>query len=245
MNHSFQPSIGSNKCSKCHLAEVSHTDKAECDACSYVGQCEIYHSRIMAKDMLLCPSCKSKEDESTNIFFHENQRIKEIKAIDYSVKVKDDIFNAETVSIIEVKEVIEKDESIPSEKKHYALAEFLKHRHLEFSKLIFDEQNKINEDRNRQRAIQSYLNVLSGKLRNEEREKLQLEHIDYKPSEKPISKPKSITTIKFDKVELVKYANELGLPMSTIQTICVKKNMTPIQAAEHLKKIMSQVNPTN
>jgi len=238
MNHSFNPSVDPYKCSKCHRLQMDHSNLAICEACPFIGPCELYPDYT---GMLLCASCIEKEELIRNSPAKQQERINNLKlessrALDYSIQVKEDIFNAQTVSINELKTVIDGDATITN--KHFHLANELTVRYKHFSKVIFDKQAEIIEESNKQRAVQSYLNTLSNKLRLEEREKLKLNDMSYTPHEKPISKPKSINPVKkFDKNELVRCSNESGFPMAVIQMICVKKNMTPLEAIIHLKGI--------
>lgn len=246
--HTFIPSIGSPTCHKCKRKEIDHTDMATCEACPNVGPCELYPD---ISGMLLCRDCIDKEEKI--LMSPENQQkrvdasiaatmklIEKSRVVDYSLQVREDIFNAQTISIHELKEAIDNNPSI--ENKHFFLANELNERFQHFRKLIFDKQAEIVEESNKQRAVQSYLNQLSNKLRADEREKLKLQFPDYKPFEKPVGKPKTITTAKkYDKTELVKYANETGIPLAALQMLCVSKNMTPQQAAEHMKKIMNGI----
>jgi hypothetical protein len=233
MNHSYIPSqIDSTKCGVCKYDVISHTDMASCEACSYIGKCDIFMT------MLMCPECIAKEKAlQTENKNGEDKRINEViersRAVDYSISVKEDIFNAQTISINELKLAIENDVNITN--KRYELANQLMDRYKHFSKIIFEKQQEISEESTKQRAVQSYLNQLASTLRTEERERLKLQDINYKPSE---TKPKvsKVTTKKgFDKVELVEWANKANVPLAALQMICVAKNMTPEQAYNHLK----------
>lgn len=233
MNHSYTPSqIDSTKCGVCKRDIIAHTDMATCEACTYVGKCDVFMT------MLMCPECIAKE-KSLQIKSNgeADKRVENLieksRAIDYSIGVKEDIFNAQTISINELKLSIDGDDSITN--KRFELAKQLLDRYQHFSKIIFDKQIEIQEDNTKQRAVQSYLNQLASTLRAEEREKLKLNDINYKPTD---SKPKvsKVTTKKgFDKVELVEWANKANVPLAALQMICVAKNMSPQQAYEHLK----------
>lgn len=235
MNHSFTPSqIDSTKCNLCKRGVIDHTDMATCECCSYVGKCDTFMT------MLMCPECVAKEkilqnDSKQN----EDKRLTNLldrsRTVDYSIQVKEDIFNSETISITEIKKFIDSDENIAN--KAYILAERIMDRINHFQKVIFDKQAEITEESNKQRAAQSYLNQLVTQLRVEEREKLKLKDINYRPSETK-TKVKKIETKKgFDKHELVKWANSVDIPLAAFQMVCVAKNMNPEQAAEHFKKI--------
>src|SRR5665213_2674679 len=230
MNHSFIPSnIDSNLCGMCKHTPIDHTDMATCECCPTVGPVEIYMT------MLMCPSCIVKETEAQVInsspakqaerVSDMNANIVNARAIDDSISVRSDLFNAATVSIIELKEMIDKDESIVN--KPYALAEILTNRYQQFKSVVFELSEKIVDAGNKQKAIQVYLNQLANTLRAEEREKLKIADINYKPPTPKIKvgNIKSVTK-KFDKVELRKYALELGINEFTLQMVSVQKGLS-------------------
>lgn len=233
MNHSFQASItGVDKCARCSRAQLDHTDLATCECCSNVGPMDIHET------MLMCPDCVAKEkaawaesQKPENI----QKRLNEIRVIDNTIQVHTDIFNAETVAIEEIRKLIEADSSI--ENKHFKLAEIITERYKQFSRVIFDKQNEISVLNTKQKAIQARLNDLAIKLRSDERERLKLQDLQYKPTAP--AKPKPIKTngkVKYDNAELMKYAQEANLPMAALQMICVQKNMSPKDAAEFMKR---------
>ena len=99
---------------------------------------------------------------------------------------------------------------------------------------------KLVDLNNQQKAIQVYLNNLANKLRAEEREKLKLADINYKPNVvKPVVKTVK-TKSKLDKVELRKYAAELGVDEFTLQMLVVAKGLTIEKAAALLRSTMKQ-----
>lgn len=175
--------------------------------------------------------------------FYKNRELERIKTVDQQVQLRTDIFNAETVAIVEIKTIIDNDENITN--KPYALACMLSERYQHFKKVIFDLGEQQIEKQNQQRAIQTYLNQLADKLRIEEREKLKISDLSYTPTapKLTISKPKPRKT--FDKAELAKYAGECGLPLATFQMLCVQKNLQPKEMAESFLKITNQVTTKN
>ena len=240
MDHSFQPSqINSSVCVRCKRTELDHTDRATCECCSNSGQMEIFC------DMLMCSDCIDKEltlARNHQTPEKQNERIESLhdflnrsRAIDDSIQIRQDIFNAQTIAIIELKARIDSDESITN--KPFALAEELDIRFKHLKQVIFEENEKQLARSNEQKAIQIYLNNLANLLRAEEREKLKLSDISYKPLDK---KPtvKKVTTKKFSKIDIRNKAKELGVPESVLQMIVISKNMTVDQAAEHIKKTM-------
>ena len=241
MNHSFAPGIDPLLCNKCKRPTLDHSDEAICECCPNVGPCEVYMT------MLMCPSCldkqkelqaKSESEAETRVLSQRENidaRIKEIGTIDSAVQVKSDIFNAETVAIVEIKKLVDSDDSISAEDKNFKLASLLTDRINGFKRAITELNLEVIDKVNAQRAIQVYLNEMSNKLRVEEREKLKLQDINYQPAPQKVSKPRTPKVPKFDKAELLKWAQFANVPPSIIQMICVSKGVSPEIAANQLK----------
>ena len=169
-----------------------------------------------------------------------NNAVAESAKLDSTIQVKTDLFNAATVAIQELKAQIDADTSI--ENKPFALASELMTRFNHFKNVVFELNQKIVEAGNQQKAIQVYLNQLANSLREEERNKLKLENINYKPTVlKPITaKAIRTTTKKIDKVELRKYAAELGVSEFTLQMIVVQKGIPVVEAAKILRRSIKE-----
>jgi hypothetical protein len=218
---------------------------AVCECCPAIGSVEIF------ADMALCTNCYANElnavkehqtvdkQESRLTEYQTNEALNKARKIDEQVQLRTDIFNAETVAIVEIKSLIDSDPSITN--KPYALASMLTERYLHFKKVIFEMGEAQIEKQNQQRAIQTYLNSLANSLRIEEREKLKISDINYQPSapKLTISKPKARKT--FDKVEVAKWAGECGLPMATFQMMCTQRNLQPKEMAYEFNKTVNQV----
>jgi len=164
------------------------------------------------------------------------------RAVDNAIQVRTDLFNAATTSIIELKATIDANADITN--KPYALAEELTKRFEHHKQVVFELSEQIVAAGNSQKAIQIYLNQLANSLRAEEREKLKIADINYKPNPVKPVKTKSIKTTgstkKLDKVELRKYAAELGVSEFTLQMLCVSKGISPETAANQLRKSINE-----
>jgi hypothetical protein len=237
MNHSFNPSqIDATKCQVCKWPEIQHTENAVCDACPNVGKVE----PSISNKMLLCPDCWNKEAQ-----IPINDVLVEAKKVDDSINLRTDLFNAATKSIMDIKQAIDEDETI--ENKNYKLAEILRDRFSHFKNVVFEAQQTIVDASNNQKAIQVYLNNLANQLRADEREKLKLHDINYKPA---TVKPARVTTLKpkvkkLDKVELRKVAGEFNIPEFFLQQVVVQANMTPREAAEKIMNDMAKMKAQN
>ena len=216
---------------------------------------------VRFKTMVMCQECYAKEKNLTAISeataedrvnqMHETMDanrilIQAVKA-DSSIATRTDIFNAETVAINDLAKAIQADDTIIN--KPYKLAEMLKARFEHFRNVVFQLNEQLVEVGNQQKAIQVYLNNMANTLRAEEREKLKIADINYKPQAiKPIvTGPRVVktrTSKVLDKKELAKYAKELGISEFTIQGICVAKGITVEAAAKLIKTSIAQANQT-
>lgn len=223
-----------------------------------IGDCEVCDAKNIVitnhyNGMWFCDKCWEKEDKAQkdNMTPEAQQKrvdavenlhkaISEAEKIDSTIEVRTDLFNAATISIVELKATIDADVSITN--KPYALAEELMKRFGHFKNVVFELNRQIVEAGNQQKAIQVYLNQLANSLRASEREKLRLADISYKPSAPKVAKPTPIKTAakKLDKVELRKYASELGISEFTLQMIVVQKGLTVEAAANLLRRSINE-----
>ncbi len=219
----------------------------DCECCDKVD----VHITVHYGNMWMCEDCWIKEQGVTKDLpkLGETQAVvqnalRESAHTDNSIQVRTDLFNAATVSIVTLKAEIDNNPEITN--KPYALATELMGRFEKFKTVIFEYNEKIVEANNNQKAIQVYLNQMANTLRAEEREKLKIADINYKPTVVKPTKPKSITTTgtkkstKLDKVELRKYAAELGIAEFTLQMIVVSKGITIEAAANMLRKSINE-----
>lgn len=215
----------------------------DCEACTKL---QVPIRPLHSKSMWFCDECYEKEIQSQLDSVKEKQAeilrndpvntaIAEAAKLDATVQVKTDLFNAATVAIVELKARIDVDTTI--ENKPYALASELMTRFTHFKNVVFELNQKIVEAGNQQKAIQVYLNQLANSLREDERNKLKLSDINYKPTAtKPIVKAVKTTARKLDKVELRKAAAELGVSEFTLQMVVVQKGISVADAAKMLRQ---------
>jgi hypothetical protein len=182
--------------------------------------------------MLMCKECQAKEKEAWNIsqspaniearIQASNIALESARKIDDGISIRTDLFNAATVAIVDFVKTIDDNPSI--ENKPYAKAEELKRRFDHYQQVIFDSQSAILDAGNNQRAIQTYLNQLANTLRAEEREKLKIADINYRPTVVKPTKPISnkIKPKKLDKAEIRKYAAELGITEFILHTFALQ-----------------------
>lgn len=162
--------------------------------------------------------------------------------LDARIKISTDIFNAETVSIAEIKKVIDEDESITN--KHFRLAQAIETRYKAFSKVVHDKTEEIIELETKQRALQTYFNTLGKELREHEREQLRLKDLQYKPKEPvKVLKPKKekLAVKTYDIAEIRAAAEKYGVMANIVQIFCIQRRITPDEAAQLVKTTMDNV----
>lgn len=219
-------------------------------------ECECCPNRVAERaiktyaDMKMCPSCHATElrlQAENNTPEKQQERVDSLhealdrsRALDNAIAVRTDLFNAATVAIVDLKTIIESDDTIVN--KNFKLAEELMARFEHFKSVVFEANAAIVEATNNQKAIQVYLNQLANKLRAEEREKLKIQDLNYKPKEVKPVKPRAVRTAKakLDKVALRKYAAELGVSEFTLQMLVVSKGLTVEAAANMLRKSVKE-----
>ena len=226
------------------------------------GECEVCDKKDVTitchyGNMWFCDECWATEEASQASItaeqkqvrvekFNESVESKVIDAsrvIDNSIQVRTDLFNAATTAIVDLKKAIDENPEIAN--KPYALAEELTTRFNHFKQVVFDAQQQIMEAGNHQKAIQVYLNQLANSLRAEEREKLKIADINYKPATvkptvKRVSTSQTKKSTKLDKAELRKFAAELGVSEFTLQMVVVSKGITVEAAANILRRSIAE-----
>ena len=202
----------------------------ECDYCESTDSIKVIDGEN------ICPSCLANHSSSNQAPININEVLTKSREIDNRVQVRTDLFNSATVAIVELKKSIDSDDSVVN--KPYALAIELQKRFNHFKSVIFELNEKVVEASNQQKAVQIYLNNLANSLQVEEREKLKLQDINYKPGvmKLPIT-PKTIRLSKkrIDKKELREYAAKLGVAEFTLQMIVIQKNITVVDAYNMMK----------
>lgn len=238
MDHPYIQSSEPDKCLKCRRKEIDHTDLAICEACPNVGTCTVYFG------ILLCESCLQKEKDNQTPEA-QNNRLKnhrvetEIRAkeIDLSVTSKAEWFNAETVAIGELRDVIEADTTI--ENKRLALFQALDLRYKHFKNILVQIETEREKTMTQVRASYEYMATLSNQLTEEERKKYQIADFNYKPNQ-VVTKPKAAPTQKnkFSKAELIDASNKHQIPMAALQTLCVRFNCGIQEAVSRFQEAM-------
>lgn len=242
MNHSFLSSIlDQTKCKVCKRPEKDHGKDAECEQCNNKADCTDVNG------ILLCPTCLEKELLANNkppeppkqIVYTSDNPIENlansVKQSDAKLSGKAEFFNAETISIEEIRLRIADDTKIIN--KRFALAEIVHQRILAFQKAVWEADQRRFELNDRQQANQIYLNNLATQLTLEEREKVRVRDLNYPVTQPKLNQPKAPSTkAKSNKEELREAAARYKIDASAIQTVCIARNLSVLAAIELMKK---------
>lgn len=220
------------------------------------GECEVCDKTDVSLtrhygNMWFCDDCWSKEQAIQKEHQSPENQQKRVDAyrasvqtsreLDNKLELRTDLFNAATTAIIDLKKLVDDDTTI--ENKPYALASELLNRFNHFKEIIFKANEAIVEANNNQKAIQVYLNQMANTLRAEEREKLKLSDISYKPQPVKTVKPAGIKTSGLKKVnkEAVRaLATELGVSEFTVQMVVVQMGGDVEKAGNHLRRSINE-----
>ena len=227
MEHKFLASFGKPAtCAHCGYEEISHDDRAVCESCGKETTCELFPDLKHPKKMLLCPSCKQKEYDAAARATAERVASHEV------IKTPGDYFNADIAAIKDIKESIEADPTV--ENKAYKVGEAVKLRLNHIKSILIERRNEVSALEREQRETQIFLNHHMKLLSEAQQAQLGLLDIKYKPSIGGVSKaPKKAPSVKkFDKSELVKYANMYNLDVTVLQMVVTRRQVSVEQAAK-------------
>lgn len=223
MNHSFNSNIH-KLCSICGRNEIDHSDIAQCEACSNVGQCEVIGT------MLLCANCYDKERAIPSTPITGDERAERITQLTNLLGKEIPIdsrhyFVSEVTSIVDIERKLV-DENI--ENPQYALAEIVSQRLFEFRKRLFLLKNEAIELRVDIDSDQKYLNQIVPRLREEEREKFKAYDISYKPNvvAAPVAASKPRTSASDKALESFAKMMNISLEQARVVMSGAMKNIT-------------------
>jgi hypothetical protein len=229
-------------CTKCGKSDdgmpiIMHRGNPLCEDCYTVENpppailCFLCKSPVespveLAKKQPRCEQCAAKaaktvEELKAHMDSYKANRISNL------IEVRTDIFNADTLAIVDLKAKIDNDPNIAN--KAYELARILKEDYEHTVARVFELNEQLQVAGNKQKAIQTYLNNLANQLRAEEREKLRIADINYKPN--PITPKvskisttgtKSASKKKASKKEISEAAKTLGIAEFTLHAFVLQ-----------------------
>lgn len=205
--------------------------------------------------MIVCQSCYTLEQSALKktqspeavAERHAASTLERAQQVDYSIQVRSDIFNAETVSLHAIKEAIDTDDTITN--KPYVMAEKVMERYKHYKDVVFELQQQAVEAGERQQATLRYLNNFANQLRVEEREKLKIQDISYQPKSPTIKVAKirnnasKMASTKEISVAVAEFNKELGVSIFQpfqIKTMMLQKGATLSQVINDLRKSINE-----
>jgi len=210
--------------------------KGDCDCCTATD----VELKQMHHNMMMCSDCAAKEKEAIERNKQAAHVLDFARKADSSIELKQDLFNAGTVSFVELAAAIENNSEIPAEKKNFAVMEEVVSRIQKLDAVIFAEEAATLAKKNERHALIINAQNVAAKLKESEREKYKQYDINYKPVTPKSVKPKVVKTSgkKFDKTALVDAAKKYGVPLAQVQSIVVSRNMSPEDAAKHMAGLL-------
>jgi len=261
MNHPFESNpTKPDKCLECGYEEIRHGDTGLCECCDKTGNLVVFQLAHNNRQMLLHSDCKERElalmsgdfqalemqnrrlDEYNKVVKPYEELVRDARKIDEQIHLSTDIFNAKTVSFIELRDAINADDKIEPNAKHFELARLCKERINHLQQVIFNLDKQKIDAYSEQKSWHIQLNDLANELRTEEREKLRISDITYDVKmPKPVT-PRAIkvTEKAIDKNELNKLSAELNIPAPTLKMVMVSKNWTVEQVGNHFRRCIKE-----
>jgi hypothetical protein len=182
INYDYKQHIERLKLIRQKMQAANVMSEKSCDICGTSdGDIKLFMTFNM------CPSCiKNEQKLQDEIKAGADERVKALtlnhaRKIDDNIRYNGDVYNAAVVSIVDLEKIIGDDSSIAGEHKYFMLAKEVSDRINKFSGKIFEVKTELNTLETQQVVHQRKLNELAEKLSKEEREKLKLIAINYKP----------------------------------------------------------------
>ena len=214
MDHKFVALAGSfTVCSKCSKDIVAHSEFATCEVCKKTPT-----TVTIVNDYLMCPQCKQNEIDA----LVENRSIirdvpepiqkleQEFKANGNGKDKRDfslvdlptngtEFFNAETEAHVKLFEKIKADKEIKEEDKWMFYVDQLQKRRNQLQAVLKEAVDILTETRSRLSSADRDINLVASKLRQDEKAKLKIADISYKPT----APPKKVTAPTTEKNKVV------------------------------------------
>jgi len=242
MKHAFIPSQHSESdvvsCAQCGYAEVSHTDKAECEACGSICECGFFPDHKHPKKILVCYACYDKEIKLAVTAASERQRMMTAA----NVVSPAAYFVSESPSIKEIVDSINSDESIQLMFKNEKICEVIKERILNYQKNILTLNQEVRDKQKQLDEARVYLNHKMKEISAEAIQRLGLQNINYKPptaKEGKVKITKAPSTKKVDMNELKKMANMYNVPAEAIRNVMLARGLPMKDAVDVCIKIFN------
>lgn len=204
--------------------------KGDCECCIEFTNVELFP---VTGGMLACKRCKELSDAITTA----TKTVEVARKIDSAIELKQDIFNAETVSFAEIRAAIQNNPSIPDDQKEYAYVAECARRIDAISEVIFADEQALIAKRNQRYAWIVETQQAVARLRTEEQAKFKQYDVNFKPPT-----PKSIKTTEPTKrapnvktAELMAIAEKYGVPAAAVKAGMLAFKISAEESAKRLR----------
>jgi hypothetical protein len=158
-----------------------------------IGTCEVCDKPelvlyVTQGGILMCQPCIDDEKEKLAKYVQMNNVVQTFKQVDQTIHVAQDIYNAKTIPMIQLRAAIEQDENIPVGQKDFVFAQKCEEHMIHLKEILKKQRQEVEENENELRAWGTNQQVAIGKLRLELRGQFTARNIDYAPSKPKITK---------------------------------------------------------
>lgn len=216
-----------------------------------MGECEVCPDKpnvrvtLCHNNIWMCDDCVAKDNELRNSISdtEKQKKLNEVldksRAIDQSINVKTDLFNAATIPAVELKAAIDADDSIPANMKHFRYTEECDIRYQQYKKAVFQQRQELLEAENAMRMWQTQVRTFAATLSAEQREKFKESDLNYTPTTPKTVKPAApkVSKGRFNKDDLMAASKKYDIPMAAVQLVATARNVSPEVSARHQRLV--------
>lgn len=223
------------------LQNSTKTKRGDCDRCTKTDV-DIFPTH---HNMVMCAECR--DDEMAAVKRNEDaiKIVQDARVVDSGIELQQDIYNAATVSFVELQAAFEHNDAIPADQKNYALMKECAERLEKYNVAIFNEEAATMIKRNERFSLFQNMQNLATKLRADQRAEFKQLDVNYVPKA-PTKKEKTTKPTKpankgFDaaaKKALYDACKKYNVPAARVQQAVVAKNITPEVAAKQLAELL-------
>lgn len=214
------------------------TKRGDCDACpkTDIDVFPTHHGMVM------CAECRDKEIAAVARSKEAVAIVETARKVDTAIELKQDVFNATTVSFIELQTAIGQDDAIPADQKDYRVVKECADRIDRLTAIIFAEEAALMAKKEARHAWLVQTQNLAAKLRADVRGEFKQYDVNYNPQPPKSSKPKAVkapsVSKKMDKTAVFEAAKKYGVPAAQVQGMVISLHISPDEAGRKLKELL-------
>lgn len=222
------------------MQATNRKTKGDCECCT---RTEVELTMTQPGNILMCSECLADNLEAIEKSKHAVKVVETARKTDDVIELKQDLFNAGTVSFVELQAAIENNVEIPADRKQFAIMTEVADRIQKLDAVIFADEAALLAKKNERHALLVNAQNVAARLHEKEREKFKQYDINYKPVTPKSVKPKAVKPSgkKFDKAALYEAAKKYGVPAPQVQSIVTAQNKSYEDAAKHLATLMGLI----